>query len=107
MSFESELIKKFKCIECNKLFSSSNSLCNHKKKYHKNEIAIDVKENVKDVKENVKDKNIKKFKCEYCNKIFSSRQSKSEHKIKACKIIKSNTNNQLNNINNEINNRFV
>ena len=105
MSLESEKIKKFKCFECNKMFSSPNSLCNHKKKYHKNETITDVNTNVNnvntDVNTNVNNvnneltnkNNIKIIKCDYCNITFNSRQAKHLHIKKYCKIIKSNNNN--------------
>ena len=62
----------FNCKKCNKKYSSYQSLWNHNKRFHKNEIIETTHE---------------KYNCDKCNKILSSRQSKWRH-MKICKIIK-------------------
>lgn len=102
MNIKSEILLKNKCVKCNKIYASASSLCNHKKKFHKNEsiypnvnvgenvgnvgddVGDNVGENVGDVGDVKKDKKI--IRCELCNKIFSSRFTKYEHKKKACKF---------------------
>ena len=89
MSSKNEIHLKLFCKLCNKMYASPSSLCNHNKKFHKNNQdnkVNNVNDNVNDKKINVNDVNDKKIiKCEYCNKIYSSRFSKSNHK-KICKL---------------------
>jgi ribosomal protein S18 len=121
-------LKNFKCEKCNKCYSSYKSLWNHNKKYHKNEDSNKVIGEVGGSRGEVGgsrgevggsrgevidevgrkiiievEKNKKIIKCEFCNKIFSSKYTKYEHKKKACKIIKSNNNNEIIEMKNEIN----
>ena len=35
MNKESKNIKNYKCLLCNKVYTSQSSFCNHKKLYHK------------------------------------------------------------------------
>jgi hypothetical protein len=52
---------EYKCISCNKLYSSSHSLCNHKRLYHK-------------------DEKVKKTNnCKYCNKLLSRSDALKYH----------------------------
>lgn len=63
------------CLICNKRYKTYNSLWNHNKKYHKEEIIK---------KEPVENKPLTKFKCKNCEKNFNNRQSKWRHE-KTCK----------------------
>ena len=114
MSSKNEIHLKLFCKLCNKMYASPSSLCNHNKKFHKNNqdnnvnnVNDNVNNNVNDKKINVNDVNDKKIiKCEYCNKIYSSRFSKSNHK-KICKfknnnIIENNTDKKIERLENTI-----
>ena len=59
---------EYKCVICNKTYSSYQSHWIHNKKYHANELTI----------------TDKKYECNSCNKIFNSRQSKYQHQQKCC-----------------------
>lgn len=67
--------KEYKCLFCDKLYSSYKSLWDHNKKFHKDN-------NINNNEDNINNKKI--IKCENCNKIFSSRYTKYEHKKKVC-----------------------
>jgi hypothetical protein len=64
-----------KCKICNKYYSSSQSLCNHNRKFH----------NIKSVSDNTLDNtlddtlNTKKYNCNYCNKQFKHFQNRWKH----------------------------
>jgi len=75
--------KKYKCNFCDKVFSSSQSKCNHISIYHKDE--------------KNKQSNITEIKCIHCNKIFTLKSSLSRHLKNNCKI----KNNFIKNISNE------
>lgn len=60
-------MSEYKCVMCNKEYSSYNSLWNHNNKYHKD---IDKS---------------KKFICKYCGNRFSHKQSKYNHEKNNCK----------------------
>lgn len=80
---------EFRCIICNKTYSSGSSLCNHNKKYHTNTI-----NKCQVLSDNVKLKCqvvSRKIICDVCNKEFNTRQAKSLHK-KKCYIIQQNNN---------------
>ena len=108
------------CKMCNKVYASKSSLCNHNKKFHKENVKIDafleiygdkinvmyknVKENVKksefsgeNVKENVKI--VKSLTCDLCNRTFNNRGTKSYHK-KSC-IINTNNGNKIEQLENQ------
>jgi hypothetical protein len=110
---------EYKCILCDKLYSSYQSLWIHNKKFH-TYTNINVKNNVKNVKNNVKNvknnvKNVKEnvqivksLTCEFCNKIFNNRPAKSIHKKKCkSKITVTNNNSIIQNTNNGIINNNI
>ena len=69
MSSKNEIHLKLFCKLCNKIYACPNSLCNHNKKFHKNpkdNIVIDITNNITNFNNNVNDKKI--IKCEYCKK---------------------------------------
>jgi hypothetical protein len=81
---------EFRCNNCNKNYSSYQSLWNHNKKFHKDICKGSVNSSVNVSKGCVKGVNksqelINKYICKDCNKSFSCRQSKYEHKKKYCK----------------------
>ena len=71
---------QYHCNICNKDYKSYQSLWNHNKKFH-----IEDVKNVKEKFNNVKEKcnSVKSVTCEYCNKVFNNRPAKSIHK-KTC-----------------------
>ena len=81
---------EYRCISCNKTYSSKSSLCNHTKKYHtiylpNNKLNISHKS--ADNKPNISHKSadIKpKYNCEFCNKKYLHFQSRWRHEQK-CK----------------------
>ena len=79
-------VKEFKCIECDKDYSSYFALWRHKKTKHINN-EIETNNN-----------------CKYCNKILSDRKSRWRHENKTCKknleLIKNITNINVNKNNN-------
>jgi hypothetical protein len=70
----------YKCLDCNKDYSSYQSLWIHNKKFHNINVKNSVKNIVKNVKNSVKNVKNDNYICELCNKTFSCRQSKHEHK---------------------------
>jgi len=82
--------KKYMCDLCNKLFSSRQSLSEHKIK-----VFIIKQNNINNTINNIINNNElkmvkKEYKCKYCNKIYNIKQSKWAHE-KVCKIKESNT----------------
>jgi predicted nucleic acid-binding protein len=76
---------KFKCIICNKQYSTPSSLSNHKKIYHNEEI----------------EKKNNKYQCKYCNKSYIIYQSKWIHE-KKCKIVVKENNTKMEKILEEV-----
>jgi len=76
-------ISEFRCIICNKAYSSSSSLCNHNKKFHYNNIKKNkvLSSNVKQMSSKCQILSSKIF-CDICNIEFNTRQAKSFHKKK-------------------------
>jgi len=83
MSEKVNLISEYKCILCNKDYSSQSSLCNHNKKFHKNNVN-ERNINVISCNTTVIPTNTKEYKCTYCNKNFKMRQYRWKHEQK-CK----------------------
>jgi len=98
MSENNEIhLTEYKCIECNKMYASQSSLCNHNKKFHKN-----IKHNSGNIvvqhgtiggnivvpndttRGNIVVSNEYKYLCQYCNKNFKDRSNKHKHE-KKCK----------------------
>jgi hypothetical protein len=67
--------KKYKCLICNKQYSTPSSLSNHKKIYHTE---------IEKIKNNIE------YKCKYCNKSYIIYQSKWIHEKKCKTIVKEN-----------------
>ena len=87
------LTQMYICNICNKEYSSQSSLCNHNKKFHKQNVSnnkIDIPNNKLNVSNNipvVSNKNT----CKFCNKIYSTPQNRWKHEQK-CKIKEVNDN---------------
>jgi hypothetical protein len=71
----------FRCITCNKNYSSKSSLCNHNKKFHSKPIVSQSKSFVSQSKPKVSNN----YKCLYCENEYKHKQSKWKHEQK-CKI---------------------
>ena len=99
---------EYKCIICDKFYTSKNSLCNHNRKFHKplvnqskplvnqskplvNQSKPLVNQSKPLVNQSKPLENQSKLNCKYCNKILSCKQSKSRHQ----KICKSKNDNNL------------
>jgi len=109
-------LTEYKCIQCNKIYASQSSLCNHNKKFHKpnvnttvNKSKNSVNKNVNSVNKNVNSVNTNvnayvntvntsvnniptnevKYSCKKCNKIFNCRQGRYQHE-KRCNVIETN-----------------
>ena len=84
---------RFKCEFCNKFYSSTNSLWNHNKKFHKtNDNIIQTNDNIIQTNDNIIQTNDNKneikskqsINCKYCKKEFSHRNSRWKHE-QSCK----------------------
>lgn len=76
---------KYICNICNKNYSSKSSLCNHNKKFHKDEYIPNVTIcNQENIIQSIPDDIDTKYLCKYCNKNYSNRQNKWKHEQK-CK----------------------
>ncbi len=81
----------YRCKNCNKLYASASSLCNHNKHYHR-DCSLIKSENglIKSENSLIKSENkIKKYICRYCNKEYNNKQSRWSHEQK-CKIMHEN-----------------
>jgi hypothetical protein len=75
---------EFRCNICNKNYASNSSLCNHNKKFHKNNVVQKGSSVV--LHEVVCGTSLinNKSQCKYCNKLFNDRSNKYKHE-KICK----------------------
>ena len=75
---------EFRCNICNKNYASNSSLCNHNKKFHKNDVVQKGSSVV--LHEVVCGTSLinNKSQCKYCNKLFNDRSNKYKHE-KICK----------------------
>ena len=92
------------CKICDKLYSSSQSLCNHNKRFHITSNVMNVTTKVMTTIPNVMTETRTYF-CKYCNNEFKKRQNKWAHEKKYCKkktevINNTPTTNIINNTNN-------
>jgi hypothetical protein len=72
----------FNCDKCKKKYSSYQSIWNHNKKFHSNNIELNVNDNIKlDIND--------KIKCDYCNKHYNNKYTLKTH-LKTCSIKKFN-----------------
>jgi hypothetical protein len=82
----------YSCNICNKQYASQSSLCNHNKKFHSNNLLLNINnQNIVAESNGFLCKSNGKIKssngslnCKYCNKIFKSKQNKYEHQKKVC-----------------------
>ena len=83
---------KYKCIHCNKHYSSYQSRCNHIRRYHKVEISPELVKPEVDVSQKLVKNSLK---CNFCDKTYKHRSSKSKHE-KSCKeIVDSDKNDEI------------
>ena len=80
---------KFTCEKCQKIYSSSQSLCNHRRLKHP-EAVLSKMDNMDDPMLSKMDNIVHnitgdKNKCDFCKKIYANRHSKSKH-MKICKF---------------------
>lgn len=86
---------KYRCNDCNKIYSSRQSLCNHRTKYHSYqkspESNLKVTQNMDDSNSIVTQKSskniIKQFICSKCDTQFKYKQGKWRHE-KKCTVVK-------------------
>ena len=137
MNEKMNIIKKFSCNICNKLYSSQSSLCNHNKKFHNNNIlkkSDNILKKSDNIQENLDNTSKKIYSCRKCDKVYYNIKTRWSHEQKCNKnnnkiehlehiinkmkkefklILQNKTqkiNNQLNNINNGVitsNNTYV
>ena len=74
---------EYKCILCNKDYSSYQSLWIHNKKYHKTKTKDN---NTNTQSENKKVKSEKKFTCRFCNHMFTRKNNMVVHIKEKCKL---------------------
>ncbi len=76
---------KFTCEKCQKVYSSSQSLCNHRRIKHRlpNEAILEASEAILASKKSVSMNNL--LICHYCDKKYSHRQSRYKHEKKCLK----------------------
>ncbi len=76
---------KFTCEKCQKTYSSSQSLCNHRRIKHRlpNEAVLEASEAILADKKSVSINNL--LICHYCDKKYSHRQSRYKHEKKCLK----------------------
>jgi len=91
---------EYTCNICNKNYKSYQSLWNHNKKFHYNNI-IEKTSNVTNSDTKMSLNVTKKYECIYCNKNFNYRQNKYQHE-KNCKT-KINNNNEIETLKNTVN----
>jgi hypothetical protein len=91
---------EYTCNICNKNYKSYQSLWNHNKKFHYNNI-IEKTPNVTNSDTKMSLNVTKKYECIYCNKNFNYRQNKYQHE-KNCKT-KINNNNEIETLKNTVN----
>jgi len=108
-------MKQFICKICDKQYKTSQTLCNHNRRFHKSNIRKCVTTNIetpKTITTNIEivttniekhipvttliqtnnEKILTKYFCKYCNRGFGLRQNKWLHENKYCKIKKEMTN---------------
>ncbi len=73
------------CKDCNKLYASYQSLCNHRSKKHDNSYNS-ISQHTQQHVTAFNNIHIKQFNCRKCNKSYKHQQSRSRHELK-CDII--------------------
>ncbi len=74
------------CKDCNKIYASYQSLCNHRTKYHKNE-NNSIQQHDNSIEQPITAIESVDFNCRYCDKSYKHQQSRSRHEI-ICKKTK-------------------
>jgi hypothetical protein len=92
------------CKDCNKIYASYQSLCNHRTKNHKN-VNNSISQHDNSIEQHITAIEYVDFNCRYCNKSYKHQQSRSRHEI-ICKKTKNieNNNSQIIENNGTINN---
>jgi len=78
------------CKDCNKIYASYQSLCNHRTKYHKNDINS-IQQHDNSIEQPITAIESVDFNCRYCDKSYKHQQSRSRHEI----ICKKNKNTEI------------
>jgi len=99
MTEKVNFISDYICNICNKEYSSQSSLCNHNKKFHKNndkycQPIVNSCQPIVNSCQPIVNLCQPKIRCENCNREFNTRQSKSKHK-KKCTVNNDNKIEQL------------
>jgi len=89
---------RYTCIICNKNYSSANSLWNHNKKFHTNNIPLVLNSSINILNTS---NHIKTYNCRCCNKIFNNVKTRWAHEQK-CKKNKIQENNKIEILENKI-----
>ena len=100
-------VREYRCTICNINYASRQSLCNHNKKFHRNNISNNISNQYLYQHLDQHLDNQKKIICKYCHKIFSFNQSKWVHEKKCKKNINIINNNIINNDNRQITNNIT
>lgn len=96
------------CKDCNKIYASYQSLCNHRTKFHKNE-NNSIQQHDNSIEQPITAIESVDFNCRHCDKSYKHQQSRSRHEI-ICKknnnteIIEKNNSQIIENQNNNIQN---
>jgi len=87
----------YKCLECNKIYKSKQSLSNHRTKFHQNAPkCTKITPKLTLINERGGVKSVLNFKCEFCNKKFTRKYSLNRHiKMNRCKNNNINLENEL------------
>ena len=106
MTEKVNFISKYICNTCNKIYSSQSSLCNHNKKFHKENVknvvnsSHNVCNNVVNSSHNVCNNVVNCLTCKFCNKSFQNRSNRWRHEKKC--VIQLEENNKIKEENNKI-----
>jgi hypothetical protein len=68
------------CKDCNKIYASYQSLCNHRTKYHKNE-NNSIQQHDNSIEQPITAIESVDFNCRHCDKSYKHQQSRSRHEI--------------------------
>jgi hypothetical protein len=87
------------CKDCNKIYASYQSLCNHRTKFHKTE-NNSIRQHDNNIEQHITAIESVDFNCRYCSKSYKHQQSRSRHEIickktNNTKIIEKNNNSQI------------
>ena len=74
------------CKDCNKIYASYQSLCNHRTKFHKSENNSIEQHDTQHITA-LNNIHFGEFNCRKCNKSYKHQQSRSRHEIKCNEIV--------------------